>query len=66
MFWIEFLMEEFELVVTEEYKFEYGAEKLKVANIGNFELSRQWSKEPKSTVLPLKNFQQMENFWCRQ
>ena len=46
-------MEEFELVVAEEYKFEYGP-KWKVALLGKFLLLRHWCKEHKLTFFQSK------------
>ena len=40
LFWTEFMMEEFELVVAEEDRFEKGANQEKVALVGKFQLSR--------------------------
>ena len=40
IFYTEFMMGELELLVAQEDKFENGAKEEKVAQIGNFELSR--------------------------
>ena len=40
-------MEELEIVVPEEHKFQNGAKKEKIALRGNFDLSRHWCKEHK-------------------
>ena len=64
MFYTEFLMEEFELVVAEEYKFEIWAKWRKVTLCAIFGLSRLWCREHKSTILASEIFSQLESLRC--
>ena len=52
----EFMMEEFEFVGAEDYKFQNSAKWKKVGLLGNFELSKKWCKDNKSTILLWKSF----------
>ena len=64
MFQTEFIIEEFEFVLAEEYKFEKGAKKEEVAVLGNSELFSQCFKKYKSTLPRANSFLQLHIFRC--
>ena len=58
----EFLVEAFELIVTEEYKFEYWSKEKNSTFFGNSVLSRHWCKQHKSTIFTTQKSLHPENF----
>ena len=58
-------MQKFELVLAEEYKFEYWEKRLKIGLFGSFGLSRLGCKQHQMTILLSKMSLKVDSFGCR-